>query len=72
MGEGIGKGVREEEEADEVKVAPGAIVGSLETFQRRVDWIDPRSPEAASATPIGKPENHHNPERERERERCCR
>ena len=29
----------------------------LETFQSRVDWNGPRTPEAASVAPIGKPEN---------------
>ena len=41
----------------------------LEKFQSRVDWTHyPRSPEAASAAPIGKPENY----RLRERVRCGR
>ena len=38
----------------------------LETFQSRVDWTDPRTPEATLAAPIGKLENL-NPERKRVR-----
>ena len=29
----------------------------IESFKNRVDWIDPRNFEAASAAPIGKPAN---------------
>ena len=31
--------------------------GKLETFQSHVDMIDPRTPGAASAAPIGNPDN---------------
>ena len=55
--------VREEEKSsgnrqrktDKVEVAGDRR--KLETFQSRVDRTDPRTPEAASAGPIGKPEN---------------
>ena len=32
----------------------------LDTFESRVDWTDPRTPQAASAALIGKPENLEN------------
>ena len=31
-------------------------VALFEMFQSRVDWTDPRTPEEASAAPIGNPE----------------
>ena len=40
--------------------APGVTVGSSICFRAAVDWTDPRTPEAASAAPIGKPENPEN------------
>ena len=43
---------RKTEEVDKVEVAPVVTVESLRRFKSRLDWIDPRTPGAASVPPI--------------------